>query len=164
STGLDPEDLLRDLPFLPAGNYSAARWPSRRLPSAAVTGQAQLARPLTGLLAADVISTTGTEMTAVALPWFVLVSTGSPTRMGPGGRADEHGQRDRELRRPGLRRGAGRADRRGERAGRGRGVVPVRVPARPDSGTGGGEAGRRRRRRRRRGAAVPVPAPGTAPA
>ena len=47
-----------------------------------MTGQAQLARPLTGLLAADVISTTGTEMTAVALPWFVLVSTGSPTRMG----------------------------------------------------------------------------------
>jgi Major Facilitator Superfamily len=47
-----------------------------------VTVQSQLARPLTGLLAADVISTTGTEMTAIALPWFVLVSTGSPTRMG----------------------------------------------------------------------------------
>src|SRR5262252_8880233 len=39
-------------------------------------------RPLSGLFAAEVISTTGTEMTAVALPWFVLVSTGSPTRMG----------------------------------------------------------------------------------
>jgi MFS family permease len=35
-----------------------------------------------GLLAADVVSTAGTEMTTVALPWFVLVSTGSPTRMG----------------------------------------------------------------------------------
>jgi predicted MFS family arabinose efflux permease len=31
---------------------------------------------------ADVVSTAGTEMTAVALPWFVLVSTGSPTKMG----------------------------------------------------------------------------------
>jgi MFS family permease len=39
-------------------------------------------RPLTGLGAAEVISTLGTEMTAVALPWFVLVSTGSPARMG----------------------------------------------------------------------------------
>ena len=39
-------------------------------------------RPLTGLVLADVISTTGTEMTAVALPWFVLVTTGSPARMG----------------------------------------------------------------------------------
>jgi MFS family permease len=28
-----------------------------------------------------VVSTTGTEMTAVALPWFVLVTTGSPGRM-----------------------------------------------------------------------------------
>jgi len=37
---------------------------------------------LTGLVAADVISTTGTEMTAVALPWFVLVTTGSSARMG----------------------------------------------------------------------------------
>jgi MFS family permease len=34
------------------------------------------------LFAAEVISTTGTEMTAIALPWFVLVSTGSPARMG----------------------------------------------------------------------------------
>jgi predicted MFS family arabinose efflux permease len=40
------------------------------------------ARSLTGLLAADAVSTAGTEMTAVALPWFVLVSTGSPTRTG----------------------------------------------------------------------------------
>jgi MFS family permease len=40
------------------------------------------ARPLSGLIAADVISTLGTEMTAVALPWFVLVTTGSPARMG----------------------------------------------------------------------------------
>jgi MFS family permease len=39
-------------------------------------------RPLTGLALADLISTTGTEMTAVALPWFVLTTTGSPARMG----------------------------------------------------------------------------------
>jgi MFS family permease len=31
---------------------------------------------------AEVISVTGTEMTAVALPWFVLVTTHSPARMG----------------------------------------------------------------------------------
>ena len=41
-----------------------------------------MARPLTGLAMADLISTTGTEMTAVALPWFVLTTTGSPARMG----------------------------------------------------------------------------------
>jgi MFS family permease len=39
-------------------------------------------RSLTGLAVAEVISTTGTEMTAIALPWFVLVTTDSPTRMG----------------------------------------------------------------------------------
>ena len=39
-------------------------------------------RPLGGLFAAEVISTTGTEMTVVALPWFILVTSGSPTRMG----------------------------------------------------------------------------------
>ncbi|MDT5036314.1 MAG: hypothetical protein QOE03_1499 [Micromonosporaceae bacterium] len=39
-------------------------------------------RSLSGLVAADVVSTAGTEMTAVALPWFVLVTTGSPTKMG----------------------------------------------------------------------------------
>ena len=33
------------------------------------------------LLAAEVISTTGTQMTWLALPWFVLVTTGSATRM-----------------------------------------------------------------------------------
>jgi MFS family permease len=33
------------------------------------------------LLAAEVISTSGSQMTWVALPWFVLVTTGSATRM-----------------------------------------------------------------------------------
>jgi MFS family permease len=45
-------------------------------------GSAVPRRPLTGLALADLISTTGTEMTAVALPWFVLTTTGSPARMG----------------------------------------------------------------------------------
>ncbi len=39
-------------------------------------------RPVVALLAAEIISTTGAEITAVALPWFVLVTTGSPARMG----------------------------------------------------------------------------------
>ena len=37
--------------------------------------------PLRALLAAEVISTTGSQMTWLALPWFVLRSTGSPARM-----------------------------------------------------------------------------------
>src|ERR671936_159465 len=39
-------------------------------------------RAMVALLSAEVISTTGTEITAIALPWFVLVTTGSPARMG----------------------------------------------------------------------------------
>lgn len=38
-------------------------------------------RRLAALLAAEVISSTGTQMTWVALPWFVLRSTGSAERM-----------------------------------------------------------------------------------
>lgn len=38
-------------------------------------------RSLRALLAAEVVSTTGAQMTWVALPWFVLVTTGSATRM-----------------------------------------------------------------------------------
>ena len=37
--------------------------------------------PLRALLAAEVISTTGAQMTWLALPWFVLTTTGSPARM-----------------------------------------------------------------------------------
>ena len=37
-------------------------------------------RPLRALLAAEVISTTGAQMTRLALPWFVLTTTGSPAR------------------------------------------------------------------------------------
>jgi MFS family permease len=39
-------------------------------------------RPLAGLLAGMLISTVGTAMTAVALPWLVLVQTGSAARTG----------------------------------------------------------------------------------
>jgi len=38
-------------------------------------------RPLRALLLAEVISTTGAQMTWLALPWFVLTTTGSPTQM-----------------------------------------------------------------------------------
>ena len=38
-------------------------------------------RPVVALLAAEVVSTTGAQMTWLALPWFVLVTTGSATRM-----------------------------------------------------------------------------------
>jgi len=38
-------------------------------------------RPLAALFLAEVVSTTGSEIAAVALPWFVLVTTGSPVRM-----------------------------------------------------------------------------------
>ena len=38
-------------------------------------------RPLRALLTAEVISTTGAQMTWLALPWFVLTATGSPARM-----------------------------------------------------------------------------------
>ena len=39
-------------------------------------------RGLRALLAAEVISTTGSMMTWLALPWFVLSTTGSASRMG----------------------------------------------------------------------------------
>jgi predicted MFS family arabinose efflux permease len=37
-------------------------------------------RGLMALLAAEVVSTTGSQMTCLALPWFVLVTTGSATK------------------------------------------------------------------------------------
>jgi MFS family permease len=41
----------------------------------------QSSRTLVALLVAEVVSTTGSAMTFVALPWFVLVTSGSPGRM-----------------------------------------------------------------------------------
>lgn len=48
----------------------------------AESAAAPVRRPLAALLLAEVVSTTGTEITSIALPWFVLVTTGSPARMG----------------------------------------------------------------------------------
>ncbi|MFH9350670.1 MFS transporter [Kitasatospora sp. NPDC017646] len=39
-------------------------------------------RPLVGVLAATVVSLTGTRVSAIALPWFVLATTGSATLTG----------------------------------------------------------------------------------
>src|SRR5436305_828506 len=39
-------------------------------------------RSLLGIVTAELVSLTGTSMTFVALPWFVLVTTGSAARMG----------------------------------------------------------------------------------
>ena len=39
-------------------------------------------RPIVALITAQVISSLGSQMTFLALPWFVLKTTGSPTRMG----------------------------------------------------------------------------------
>lgn len=39
-------------------------------------------RPLGALIAADAISRAGNGMTATAIPWFVLITTGSPSRTG----------------------------------------------------------------------------------
>jgi MFS family permease len=40
-----------------------------------------LTRPLAALLTAEVISTTGSQMSSLALPWFVLIGTGSAKQM-----------------------------------------------------------------------------------
>jgi MFS family permease len=39
-------------------------------------------RPIAALLVAEAVSSIGTRLTWLALPWFVLVTTESPTRMG----------------------------------------------------------------------------------
>jgi MFS family permease len=46
------------------------------------TGSLLRRRPLVALLSAEVVSSLGSQMTFLALPWFVLVTTGSPARMG----------------------------------------------------------------------------------
>ena len=52
--------------------------PDRGLPGGPVRDR----RPLVLLLVANVISITGSVLTVVAVPWFVLESTGSPARAG----------------------------------------------------------------------------------
>jgi len=39
-------------------------------------------RNLAAVLGAELVSLTGSAMTLVALPWFVLITTGSTARMG----------------------------------------------------------------------------------
>ena len=39
-------------------------------------------RSLAALIAAEIVSSLGSRITFLALPWFVLVTTGSPSRMG----------------------------------------------------------------------------------
>ena len=46
------------------------------------TARPRSRRGLVGLLTSQAISLTGTRISAIALPWFVLVSTGSATRTG----------------------------------------------------------------------------------
>ena len=45
------------------------------------SGSVLRSRPFRAVLASEVVSTTGTQMTWLALPWFVLLTTGSATRM-----------------------------------------------------------------------------------
>lgn len=47
-----------------------------------IPGRRRSLRPLGGVLAAMAVSLTGTRVSAVALPWFVLVTTGSATQTG----------------------------------------------------------------------------------
>src|SRR5438093_8687289 len=39
-------------------------------------------RSIVGIALSELLSSVGTEMTWLALPWFVLISTHSPTKMG----------------------------------------------------------------------------------
>lgn len=50
-------------------------------PGAPATGPRSL-RPLIGVLAASLVSLTGTRVSAIALPWFVLATSGSAGRTG----------------------------------------------------------------------------------
>ncbi|MFD8672509.1 MFS transporter [Streptomyces seoulensis] len=49
---------------------------------ASPTPGARSLRPLAGVLTAMAVSLTGTRVSAVALPWFILVTTGSATQTG----------------------------------------------------------------------------------
>src|SRR5262249_1413157 len=79
--GRRPDDLdARDRPVL-AGTRERApcRGPRGR---AGVTGSRVRSLPLTALVTAELISNVGSQMTFLALPWFVLQTTGSTARMG----------------------------------------------------------------------------------
>jgi len=54
------------------------------------SGSGLRSRPLIALLTAEAVSSLGSEMTFLALPWFVLVTTGRGGKRGRRGRATDH--------------------------------------------------------------------------
>jgi MFS family permease len=56
---------------------------SRHEPDAAARGRSRVgSTQIRAILAAEVVSSIGSSMTVLALPWFVLVTTGSATKLG----------------------------------------------------------------------------------
>ncbi|MFD6431666.1 MFS transporter [Streptomyces venezuelae] len=53
-----------------------------RYESTAEVGRGRRLRPLAGVLAALLVAHSGTRISAIAIPWFVLVTTGSATQTG----------------------------------------------------------------------------------
>ena len=65
------------------GSSSTARSSSRTVRGCSDDARSPLRqRPIFALVSAEVISSLGSQMTFLALPWFVLQTTGSATRMG----------------------------------------------------------------------------------
>jgi MFS family permease len=62
------------------GNPAAGRGDQWVMATTSWTGRR--GGPLAALLVAEAVSATGSQMTLVALPWFVLVTSGSPARAG----------------------------------------------------------------------------------
>nr|WP_079110013.1 MFS transporter [Streptomyces roseifaciens] len=71
-------------PPAPRRGRISGRLPYPRRPGGALGGPSagRSVRPLAGVLAATAVSLTGTRVSAVALPWFVLVTTGSAAQTG----------------------------------------------------------------------------------
>ncbi|MEW2544306.1 MFS transporter [Streptomyces sp. NPDC047002] len=56
--------------------------PAGGIPAAGTTPGPRSLRPLVGVLTATLVSLTGTRVSAIALPWFVLATSGSASRTG----------------------------------------------------------------------------------
>ncbi|MFE5867844.1 MFS transporter [Streptomyces roseifaciens] len=71
-------------PPAPRRGRISGRLPYPRRPDGApdAPSSGRSIRPLAGVLAATAVSLTGTRVSAVALPWFVLVTTGSAAQTG----------------------------------------------------------------------------------
>jgi hypothetical protein len=67
------------LGFESRGRPTSARNRDR---SASMISPLRPGRPLAALLVSEVVSSLGSLMSVVALPWFVLATSGSPARMG----------------------------------------------------------------------------------